>query len=68
MLPGDPSALAEELRPDMLGLWLPLALADILRAWCDVDRDRILRDWGLNAMADKLDDAKMDSFLAEFGK
>lgn len=66
LLPGDPAALAAELRPDMLGLWLPLALADILRAWCDADRVKVLRSWGLNLMADRLDDAGMDSFLDRF--
>lgn len=51
----------------MLGLWLPLALADILRAWCDnTDRARILRSWGLHAMADEQDNADLDSFLAGF--
>lgn len=68
MRPDDPAALADELRPDMLGLWLPLALADILCAWCDADRERILRGWGLDAMADRISNAKMDSFLAELGK
>ena len=67
MRPDDPVALADELRPDMLGLWLPLALADILCAWCDnTDRARILRSWGLHAMADEQDNADLDSFLAGF--
>jgi hypothetical protein len=51
----------------MLGLWLPLALADILAAWCDnADRGSILRSWGLHAMADRQDNANLDSFLARF--
>ena len=68
MRPDDLAALADELRPDMLGLWLPLALADILCAWCDADREQILRSWKLDAMADRISNAKMDSFLAELGK
>ena len=51
----------------MLGLWLPLALADILRAWCDVNKAKILRSWGLDALADKIEEAEMNSFLAGFG-
>ena len=50
----------------MLGLWLPLALADLIRAWSDADRVKILRSWGLTAMADRLDDNAAASFLAEF--
>ena len=55
------------MRSDILGEWLPLALADILAAWCGGRRAQILRGWGLAAMADKQDDADMATFMAEFG-
>lgn len=69
MRPDDPVALADELRPDMLGLWLPLALADIMSSWCDnTDREKILRSWGLNAMADEQENSNLKSFLDGFGR
>ena len=39
----DPAALASELRSDILGEWLPLALADMLCAWCGGSRSSIRR-------------------------
>lgn len=55
------------MRPDMLGEWLPLALADILSAWCGAKRPEILRGWGLDAMADEAENAELSRFLSVFG-
>ena len=51
------------MRPDMLGEWLPLALADILSAWCGARRTETLRSWGLSAMADRQDESEMADFF-----
>lgn len=51
------------MRPDMLGEWLPLALADILSAWQGTRREDALRSWGLDAMADEIDNARTLAFL-----
>lgn len=56
------------MRPDMLGEWLPLALADILSAWCGAKRPEILRGWGLDALADEAEGAEMSAFLRMIGK
>ena len=61
-----PAGLIRELRADLLGEWLPLALADILSAWSGEKRPEILRGWGLDAMADRADDASLSAFLSNF--
>lgn len=55
------------MRGDMLGEWLPLALADILSAWCGSKRRDILASWGLHALFDREDDAQLDSFVRIVG-
>ena len=66
-LDGDaPVGVVREMGGDMLGEWLPLALADILCAWGGGRRSEILRSWGLAAMADTAENAEKSAFLANF--
>ena len=51
------------MRADALGEWLPLALADLLTAWTGARRSQILRGWGLEALADRCENAEMADFL-----
>lgn len=58
-----PAGIINEMRSDMLGEWLPFALADIAAALCGVRRQALLRSWGLDALADRADDAEVSAFL-----
>lgn len=55
--------LANEMRPDMLGEWLPFAFADILSAICGEKRPRIFRAWGLDTLADRAEDGELSAFV-----
>lgn len=59
-----PAAIIAEMRADALGEWLPLALADLLTAWTGAQRSQILRGWGLEALADRCENAETADFLA----
>lgn len=49
----------------MLGTWLPLAFADILRAIVgpSVTQADIMRRWGLDGLADAMQEAETDAAL-----
>lgn len=66
-LTGLPFGVAREMGGDMLGEWLPLALADILCALGGGRRSETLRSWGLEAMADRVENAETSAFLENFG-
>lgn len=51
------------MRQDMLGEWLPLALADILSALCSAKRAEALRAWGLEDMAEAVGESEKSAFL-----
>lgn len=67
-------ALADELRPDMLGAWLPAALADILRTLAGERAptfEEVMRRWGLDGLANAAREAQTDGaleMLAALGK
>lgn len=65
----DPDEASEQLldamRGDLLGEWLPLALADLVCAWTGDSRKSVLASWGFKRTQADID-AETDRTLEQF--